>query len=34
MGLQLIGRRYDDAALLAVAQALGTVLDTRRTPWN
>lgn len=34
MGLQLIGRRYDDAALLDVAQALGAVLDTQRTPWN
>ena len=34
MGLQLIGRRYDDAALLTVAQALGLVLDTRRTSWN
>lgn len=34
MGLQLIGRRYDDAALLSVAQTLGRVLHTQRTPWN
>ena len=34
MGLQLIGRRYDDAPLLAVAQTLATLLDQERTPWN
>ena len=34
MGLQLIGRRYDDAMLLAVAEALAPALDTGRTPWN
>jgi Asp-tRNA(Asn)/Glu-tRNA(Gln) amidotransferase A subunit family amidase len=34
MGLQLIGRRYDDAALLAVAESLVPVLDQRRTAWN
>jgi len=34
MGLQLIGQRYDDAALLAVAQTLSAVLDQERTSWN
>ena len=34
MGLQLIGRRYDDAPLLAVAQTLATLLNQERTPWN
>lgn len=36
MGLQFIGRRYDDARLLAVVQALAELLDPApgRHPWN
>lgn len=35
MGLQLIGRRYDDALLLAVAETLdGVLVDPGRRPWN
>ena len=34
MGLQLIGKRYDDQRLLEVAECLAPLLDEGRTSWN
>lgn len=34
MGLQLVGRRYDDQRLLEVAECLAPLLDQGRAAWN